>query len=81
MCQMTCRVDSLKAGTVVQFNVIATNSVGDSKPSETSPMYYVIGDSLQSYIVHYYSDGQMTRPPWPAQEALVPGVHGCELHS
>ena len=46
MCQMTCRVDSLVAGTVVQFNVIATNSVGDSKPSETSPMYYVIGDTL-----------------------------------
>ena len=46
LCQMTCRVDSLVAGTVVQFNVIATNSVGDSKPSETSPMYYVIGDTL-----------------------------------
>ena len=46
LCQMTCRVDSLVAGTVVQFNVIATNSVGDSKPSETSPMYYVIGDTF-----------------------------------
>ena len=32
------------AGTVVQFNVIATNGVGDSKPSDTSSMYYVIGD-------------------------------------
>ena len=76
---MTCRVDSLVAGTVVQFNVIATNSVGDSKPSETSPMYYVIGDRH----VHTFRlfIRLLTRPPWPAQEAMVPGVHGCELHS
>ena len=39
------------AGTVVQFNVIATNGVGDSKPSDTSPMYYVIGRNI--YIQQY----------------------------
>ena len=43
--KLTCRVDNLVAGTVVQFNVIASNGVGDSKPSDTSPMYYVIGES------------------------------------
>ena len=42
--KLTCRVDNLVAGTVVQFNVIASNGVGDSKPSDTSPMYYVIGE-------------------------------------
>ena len=36
-------MDSLVAGTVVQFNVIASNGVGDSKPSDTSPMYFVVG--------------------------------------
>ena len=43
--KLTCKVDNLVAGTVVQFNVIASNGVGDSKPSDTSPMYYVIGKS------------------------------------
>ena len=43
--KLTCRVDNLVAGTVVQFNVIASNGVGDSKPSDTSPMYYVIGEA------------------------------------
>ena len=42
--KLSCRVEGLVAGTVVQFNVIATNGVGDSKPSDTSSMYYVIGD-------------------------------------
>ena len=41
--QTLCRMDSLVAGTVVQFNVIASNGVGDSKPSDTSPMYFVVG--------------------------------------
>ena len=40
---LACRVDSLQPGTVVQFNIIATNQVGDSKPSDASPLYYVIG--------------------------------------
>ena len=61
---MTCRVDSLVAGTVVQFNVIATNSVGDSKPSETSPMYYVIGD--RHVLTFRLFIRLLTRPPWPA---------------
>ena len=43
--KVTCRVDNLVAGTMVQFNVIASNGVGDSKPSDTSPMYHVIGES------------------------------------
>ena len=46
---LTCRVDNLVAGTVVQFNVIASNGVGDSKPSDTSPMYYVIGQRVGVY--------------------------------
>ena len=41
--KLTCRVDNLVAGTVVQFNVIASNGVGDSKPSDTSALYYVVG--------------------------------------
>lgn len=43
--KLTSRVDNLVAGTMVQFNVIASNGVGDSKPSDTSPMYHVIGES------------------------------------
>ena len=37
-----CRVETLQPGTVVQFNIIATNQVGDSKPSDTSGLCYVI---------------------------------------
>ena len=43
---LSCRVECLVPGTVVQFYVIATNIVGDSKPSETSPLYYVVGHPL-----------------------------------
>ena len=39
---LTCRVENLQPCTVVQFNIIATNMVGDSKPSDTSPLYHVI---------------------------------------
>ena len=42
--EVTCEVDNLVAGTVVQFNVLASNGVGESKPSDTSPMYHVIGE-------------------------------------
>ena len=41
--KLSCRLDNLLPGTVVQFNVIATNQVGDSKPSDTSALYYVVG--------------------------------------
>ena len=44
---LSCRVDSLLPGTVIQFNLIATNQVGDSKPSDTSPLYYVVGPSVR----------------------------------
>ena len=44
MSEVTCEVDNLVAGTVVQFNVLASNGVGESKPSDTSPMYHVIGE-------------------------------------
>ena len=47
-------MEGLVAGTVVQFNVIATNGVGDSKPSDTSSMYYVIGDFNIHHIYTSY---------------------------
>ena len=53
--KLSCRVEGLVAGTVVQFNVIATNGVGDSKPSDTSSMYYVIGDFNIHHIYTSYS--------------------------
>ena len=40
---LSFKVEGLVAGSQLQFNVIATNIVGDSHPSETSPMYHVIG--------------------------------------
>ena len=52
--KLSCRVEGLVAGTVVQFNVIATNGVGDSKPSDTSSMYYVIGDFNIHHIYTSY---------------------------
>ena len=77
--KLTCRVDNLVAGTVVQFNVIASNGVGDSKPSDTSPMYYVIGEreTLKSLFFLYIS---FFRPSKTAKEALVSGVYCAELH-
>ena len=80
--KLTCKVDNLVAGTVVQFNVIASNGVGDSKPSDTSPMYYVIGKSEN--IVNnspYHKLISFLRPSKAAKEAMVPGVHCAELHS
>ena len=64
---------------LVQFNVIASNGVGDSKPSDTSPMYYVIGEreTLKSLFFLYIS---FFRPSKTAKEALVPGVYCAELH-
>ena len=60
------------AGTVVQFNVIATNGVGDSKPSDTSSMYYVIGD----FNVDLHNDNVFVcRPSKTAQKTMVPRVH------
>ena len=47
---LSCRVECLVPGTVVQFYVIATNIVGDSKPSETSPLYYVVGHPLGNTV-------------------------------
>ena len=47
------KVEGLVAGAQIQFNIIATNIVGDSPPSETSPMYNVIGESITTdNIIH-----------------------------
>ena len=45
---LSFKVDGLVAGAQLQFNVIATNIVGDSRPSETSPMYFVIGKKISN---------------------------------
>ena len=66
--QLSCRLETLQPGTVVQFNIIATNLMGDSKPSDTSPLYYVVGESQPqspgwTLILHHCPSSDRPRQP------------------